>query len=175
MSTQVQAQKASTGEEQVSQFCTFWVGERWYGVDILEVQEVNPVNEVTTVYHTPEEVSGFVNIRGKIYLILDLGLMLGLQTVEQSGDALLVLFKEDAGQSFGVRVDRIGETVQVQQSSIEDRRTMEQEIPDGREKRKGGNQFTRGICKLQNDLLVILDGRRFIPFIERKTKQITFP
>src|SRR3954471_14943931 len=90
-------------------FCTFRVGGRLYGVDILDVKEVTAETTYTRVAHAPDEVLGLVNIRGHIYLVLDLRRLLGLPATEVTGESRLLLFKPSVGSAFGVVVDEISE------------------------------------------------------------------
>src|SRR3954471_10321458 len=90
-------------------FCTFRVGGRLYGVDILDVKEVTAETAFTRVAHAPDEVLGLVNIRGHVYLALDLRRLLGMTATVLPGDSRLVLFKPAAGNAFGVVVDEIAD------------------------------------------------------------------
>jgi purine-binding chemotaxis protein CheW len=60
------------------EFLTCHLGAESYGVDILLVQEIREVAEVTRVPHVARFVRGVVNLRGAIVPIVDLGLMFGL-------------------------------------------------------------------------------------------------
>ena len=90
-------------------FCTFRVDGRLFGVDILDVKEVTAETTSTRVAHAPDEVLGLVNIRGHIYLALDLRRLLGVPATEVTGESRLVLFKPSVGSAFGVVVDQISE------------------------------------------------------------------
>lgn len=57
---------------------TFFVGNALCALDAAGVQEVIRVESVTRVRHAPDEVTGVINLRGKIVTLLDLGMMLGL-------------------------------------------------------------------------------------------------
>jgi purine-binding chemotaxis protein CheW len=59
------------------EFLTCRLGGESYGVDILQVQEIREVNEVTRVPHVASFVRGVINLRGAIVPIVDLGLMFG--------------------------------------------------------------------------------------------------
>src|SRR4051812_2666120 len=100
-------------------FCTFRVDGRLFGVDILDVKEVTAETTYTRVAHAPDEVLGLVNIRGHIYLALDLRRLLGMPTTEVTGESRLVLFKPSVGSAFGVVVDRISEIQSVESIHIE--------------------------------------------------------
>ena len=108
-------------ETEKRQFCTFWISGRHFGVDILDVKEINSEVGFTPIFHAPKEVKGYVNIRGEIYLILDLGLILGFQSTEVDEPSRTVLFDSGAGEAFGVLVDSISDIVTVDVEQIENR------------------------------------------------------
>lgn len=146
------------------QFCTFRLAGRLFGVDILDVKEVTPETNFTPIFHTPPEVKGYVNIRGKIHLVLDLRLMMGFESKELEETSKVILFKPEVGEAFGVLIDQIGEVVKVDRSAIKDRRADDHSLRENKERRF--SQLGIGICKLHEDLLVVLDARRFLPYIE---------
>ena len=63
-------------------FCTFRLDGHLYGVDVLDVKEVTTATTATPISHAPDEVMGLVNIRGQIYLALDLRRLLGWASVD---------------------------------------------------------------------------------------------
>ncbi len=80
------------------QFCTFWLSGRLFGVQILDVKEIHPEVAITPIFHAPRTVKGYVNIRGQVYLILDLRPMLGFESCEVDRKSCLVIFKTTVGE-----------------------------------------------------------------------------
>lgn len=160
------AQFRNTAEKK--HFCTFQVSGRLFGVDILDVKEVNREASFTPVFHAPEEVRGYVNIRGQIYLILDLRVLLGLNAGDAEESNRLVLFKSSVGDSFGIVVDTVGDVVEVDGDEIEDRRKGGQAVSEEGERRGESEDHVSGVCKLKNALLVILNARNLLKSIEGK-------
>ena len=145
------------------QFCTFEVAGRLFGVDILDVKEINAETDFTPVFHAPPDVKGYVNIRGQIHLVLNLRRMLGFAGDEAScsESRRLVIFKPAVGEAFAVLVDRIGDILTVDQAGIEDVESDalgDAKIGDGAQ-----THLMLGVYKLPDRLLVILDARRFLP------------
>jgi chemotaxis signal transduction protein len=157
------AMKKETVEEQTRQFCTFRISERHYGVDLLDVKEINPEIDFTPIFHAPKEVKGYVNIRGKLYLLLDLKLILGFESKEADEASRIVLFKSEVGEPFGVLVDSIDDIIKVDEEKIENRRKEDQGLPEGIERR--GLDLGQGVCKLEDGLLVIINSRNLLSVI----------
>ena len=143
-------------------FCTFWLSGRLFGVDILGVKEITSKVEFTPVFHSPEFIRGYVNIRGHIHLVLNLKQLLGLESSDDDYlSGRVILFKTDIGESFGVLVDRIGDVVRVTQEQIEEsRHSMDQSMGEGLDTRD--NELITGVCKLKDNLLVILNAHQFL-------------
>ncbi len=146
------------------QFCTFTLSDRIFGVDILDVKEINSTAEFTPIFHAPKEIRGYVNIRGQIHLILDLRQLLGYNPAVTDSDSRLVLFKPGAGENFGVLVDRIGDVVSVEEDRIEARNKEEGRESEADTQRM--ENLTIGVCKLDNALMVILDPKKFLKAVK---------
>jgi purine-binding chemotaxis protein CheW len=150
-----------------SLYCTFRAGGRLFGVPILDVREVTTVTACTRIPHTPPEVLGYVNIRGHIFLALDLRRLLELTGEKNETDRRLVIFKASVGPAFGVMVDEIGEIVSVTPDQIE-------HIQGSQELRPGERaDLVANACKLETELLIVLEPRRFLPLIEDTLYEIS--
>lgn len=154
------AMKNEVLESRKRQFCAFRIHGRLYGMHILDVKEINREIDITPIFHAPKEIKGYVNIRGKLYLLLDLRLILGFENKEVDKSNRIILFKPEVGESFGVLVDSIDDIVSVDENKIENRRKKDQELPDGVERRS--IDIGEGVCRLENELLVILNSRNFL-------------
>jgi purine-binding chemotaxis protein CheW len=145
-----------------TQYCTFRSGGRLFGVSILDVREVTTETACTRIPHAPDEVAGYVNIRGHIHLALDLRRMLGLPGETDAVARHLVLFKSEVGPAFGVLVDEIGDIVTVDASQIEPLDSSQGGPADD-----DRDALVVEICKLPDELLAVLEPRRFLPFVEK--------
>jgi purine-binding chemotaxis protein CheW len=144
-------------------FCTFRGDGRLFGVDILDVKEVSAETTFTRVAHAPDEVLGLVNIRGHIYLALDLRRLLRLPPGVVTGDSRLVLFKPSVGHTFGVIVDEISDIRAAETDRIE---SFNQSDRAAAEVDTGRVDLIDSVCQLPDELLVVLNPRRFLAVIE---------
>ena len=158
--------KNTSGETQKRQFCTFRISGRRFGVDILDVKEINSEVDYTPIFHAPGEVRGYVNIRGQLYLLLDLGLILGFESEKVDEGSRVVLFKAEVGEPFGILVDKIGDTIIVEEDQIENRRKDRKEtegLPEDSERRS--LELGEGVCRLEDGLVVIVNSRNLLNII----------
>ncbi|MFC1746472.1 chemotaxis protein CheW [Candidatus Riflebacteria bacterium] len=152
--------------EDTLEFCTFWVGGYLYGVEILDVREINTETKLTRIFHAPDEVMGYVNLRGQIFLILDLGLLMGYEKkTEILSSNRLVIFKPEVGESFGVLVDRIDDILDVPVSQFE---LTNPSSGTGNGLKHSDVGIIKGVCKLGGKLLVVLDSRKIYASVESK-------
>ena len=151
-------------------FCTFRVNGRLFGVDILDVKEVTAETTYTSVAHAPDEVLGLVNIRGHIYLALDLRRLLGMPATNVTIDSRLVLFKTSVGSAFGVVVDEISEIQTADSNRIEAFTQNDHETAATNVRRV---DLIDAVCKLAGELLIVLNPRRFLAVVEQNLDAIS--
>ncbi len=149
----------------MKQLLTFHISGRLFGIDISAAREVSPEVDFTPVFHAADEVKGLVNIRGQIYLVLDLHKILGYKLSEKTEDTRFIILKENIGESFGVIIDKVGEVVEISEKEIRN-------IHSGNESgiENLGNKveaLTLGISKLENQLLVVLSPEKLLNEINK--------
>ncbi|MDH5511076.1 MAG: chemotaxis protein CheW [Nitrospinota bacterium] len=156
-----------TETERKLQLCTFRLNKRLFGVDIQDVKEINTEVIFTQIFHAPKEVRGYVNIRGQIHLVLDLRILLGFPKKEPNQDSRVVIFKQSIGEPFGALVDKIGDIVEVGSQQIEEYGAHD-DAEAAQEDRWKNRNLVVGVCKLEKDLLVILNAKSFIKTFGQK-------
>jgi len=128
------------------QLATFLLGDLRFGVDLLEIQEINRQRDLTLVPHTPPEVRGVINLRGEVVTVLDLRRVLGLGEVEL-GRATRNIILRSGEESVGVLVDRLGDVVRVEASELQ---------PPPANVSGLDARFMLGVHQQEDELLVVL-------------------
>lgn len=152
-------------EDKNRQICSFRIREGLFGVDIRDVKEIHPPTRFTPVFHAGKEVRGFVNIRGQVHLIIDLRVLLGFEGKEPDELSQMILFKPHVGESFGVLVDCIGDVVRV--DAIRTETVGEKDKSSGAGHFSSVSKLLSGICKLDTELLMILNSALLLKQIGR--------
>lgn len=134
----------------IRRFCTFRISDRHFGVDILQVKEINAESRFTPVHHAPPQVHGYVNIRGQIHLVLDPRPLLGLPLGRQTDGAMLLVFKDEVAHSAAMLVDSIGDIIEVPEDRIETDQDSD------------ADALSRSVCKLEGELVVVLEPAAFL-------------
>ena len=134
------------------QYCTFLLGSHYFGIDVLNVQEVIRHQEMTRVPLAPAAVRGLINLRGQIVTAIDLRRRLGLPDRPEGALPVNVVVRTDDG-AVSLLVDEIGDVLRVPDEAFE--RPPEPLRGEGRE-------LIRGAYKLHGRLLLILDTARAV-------------
>jgi purine-binding chemotaxis protein CheW len=134
------------------EMATFYVGNALFGMDILKVQEINKILDMTIVPQAPEYVKGILNLRGQIVTIIDLGIKLGLSSIEIGPETRNIIVNSK-NEYIGLLVDRIGDVERASEDSIE--------VPPAN---IGGvkAQLFEGVYKKENSLIGILNVEKVL-------------
>jgi purine-binding chemotaxis protein CheW len=146
----------------VIQLCTFWLSGRLFGVSIDDVKEIYNKMHFTSIYHAPDTVRGYMNIRGQIYLVVDLRLLVGFKSKPTDSDSKVILFKPAVAEPFGVLVDKIGDVMECSIDQVEERRQGKRVNYSGTEKRSLPSDLNMGICTLKDNLLIMLNSHSIL-------------
>jgi purine-binding chemotaxis protein CheW len=134
------------------ELATFFVGEALCGMDILKVQEINKLIEMTRVPQAPEYVLGILNLRGEIVTIIDLGKKLGLKSTDLNDKTRNVIVNSN-DEHIGLMVEQISDVVQAEWGKVEK--------PPANIGGVRGKFFT-GVYKTEDRLVGILDVEKVL-------------
>jgi len=95
-------------------WCSFRLGDHRYGVALEAVQEVLRPQPVTRVPAGPPALAGLMNLRGHIVPVVDLRVLLGLGTADET--SFLVIVRADDGP-VALLVDEIGDVERVSEGA----------------------------------------------------------
>ena len=134
-------------DKNIVELATFYVGNALCGMDILKVQEINKLMQMTKVPQAPEYVIGILNLRGQIVTIIDLGKKLGLGETDLTQDPRNIIVNSEGGH-VGLLVRQISDVVEA-----------DMEKKEHAPANMGGIQgeFFTGVYKTDNELIGVLD------------------
>jgi purine-binding chemotaxis protein CheW len=133
--------------EELLQLVSFKVGDAEFGVDILRVQEINKMMELTVVPNTPSFVEGVVNLRGRIIPVINLRSRLGLDEKDYDTETRIIVV-DLHDKTIGFIVDEVKEVLRIPKSITE----PPPEIVSGVD-----SEYITAIGKLEDRLLILLD------------------
>jgi purine-binding chemotaxis protein CheW len=132
------------------QLVTFEVAGEEFAVDILTVQEINRMMQITRVPQSPHFIEGVINLRGRIIPVVDLRKRFGMEAREHNSDSRIVVV-EVAARVLGFIVDRVHEVLRIDHSIVEPAPAMVTGID---------SDYIEGVGKLEDRLLILLDLKR---------------
>lgn len=145
-------EEAKKDQKELLQLVSFKIGDEEFGVDILSVQEINRMSQITKVPNTPEFIEGVINLRGRIIPVIDLRVKLGMIRKEHSKNTRIVVV-ELKGQTIGFIVDEVSEVLRIPK-----------EITEAPPDMVGGvnSDYITSIGKLEDRLLILLDLEKIL-------------
>jgi purine-binding chemotaxis protein CheW len=138
--------------EELLQLVSFNIGEEEFGVDILKVQEINRMPEVTQVPNAPEYVDGVINLRGKVIPVIDLRRRFGIERREHDKNTRIVVVDLN-GTVVGFVVDAVKEVLRIPRSVMEPPPSLTTDV---------NADYITGVGKLDDRLLILLDLERVL-------------
>lgn len=134
------------------QFCTFFLKSQFFGVPVQQVLEVIRYQEMTRVALVPHVIRGLINLRGQIVMAVDLRRRFGMEDRSESELPINVVVRTDDG-AVSFLVDEIGDVLEVEEGCFE---------PPPITLKGEARKLVRGVYKLQERLLLVLDTERTV-------------
>ena len=134
-------------QEDIYQLVSFKIAGEEFGLDILKVQEIIRVLDVTRMPNAPEFIEGVINLRGRIVPVIDLRRRFDLPPKEKDGNTRIIVV-ELSGKTVGFLVDRVQEVIRVETAVTESPPDL---VTNGQ------TRYITGVAKLEDRLLLLLD------------------
>ena len=152
MSEDVSIHDTETAED-LLQLVIFQLGGEEFGVEIMQVQEIIRMPEITRIPQSPGYVEGVINLRGKIIVVINLDTRFGLNSKELDDDSRIIIV-EVGDNVVGMVVDSVSEVLRLSMSNVE----PAPEIIST----KIRADYLKGVGKLDDRLLILLDLERVL-------------
>lgn len=138
--------------DELYQLVSFALDREVFGVDILHVQEINRMVDITSVPNSPPHVEGVINLRGKVIPIVDLRKRLGMQHKDPDNQTRIIVV-EIGGKVIGFVVDAVNEVLRIPKSVTEPPPSIAAGVDAG---------CITAVGKLEDRLLILLDLQRLV-------------
>ncbi len=148
---QPQDAKEKSGDE--LQLVVFNIGTEEFGVEIMNVQEIIRMTNITKIPQASGYVKGIINLRGRIIVVINLNVIMGMESKEQNENTRIIV--ADIGETvMGFIVDSVSEVIRLEQNSVEP--------APGVIANKIGTEYVRGVGKMKDRLLILLDLNKIL-------------
>lgn len=143
------AKKVSAGQKSLDeeQMVTFSINHEEYGIQIMQVQEINRISEITHIPRAPHFIDGMTNLRGNVIPVVNVRQLFGLEE-KPVDDRTRIIIVDINGSRTGLRVDQVNEVLRISSQDIEETPAI---VTKDISKR-----LMQGVCKIDNGKRMIM-------------------
>ena len=131
----------------VSQIVSFRLANEEYGVDIMRVQEIILMGQITKMPEVPDFICGLINLRGHVIPIVDLRKRFHLPCAENNEHTRIIVVNVNS-KTIGIVVDAVNEVLRINAEQIEPPPSSVAGID---------HTYIRGLVKFETKLLILLN------------------
>jgi len=142
-----QAISSDPSQSSLLQLVSFHIGEEEFAIDILNIQGINRMMDITRVPNSPPYVEGIINLRGQVIPVVNLRRRLNFEAREADKDTRIIVV-EIAHKVIGFVVDNVNEVLRINSSITEPPPPMVAGI---------NSEYITAVGKLDDRLLILLD------------------
>ena len=116
-----QQRESIPDEMKYSELLKFSLDDDWYGMSIEDVVGVIKCEQVFSIPHTPDYVTGVISVKGEILAIIDMVKLLGLSGERSAlpNDQRHIVVVERDNVKVGVMVDKVSGIISIPDLAIE--------------------------------------------------------
>ncbi len=134
-------------QDPLLQWVTFRLDEEKYGINVMAVQEVLKVTEITQVPGAPDFVLGIINLRGNVVTVIDARTRFNLGHRDRDDNSRIVIIEAE-DQEVGILVDSVAEVVYMRGSEIEPAPAVGSD---------DSSKFIQGVNSSGSELLILVE------------------
>ncbi|MGH8174524.1 MAG: chemotaxis protein CheW [Rhodanobacteraceae bacterium] len=136
------------------EFVTAWIAGQLFGIPITRVHDVFEAERITRVPLAPSQISGVLNLRGRVVTALDMRTCLGLPPREDVKKQMAIGIDHE-GEAYGLLVDSMGEVLKLSSAALD-------AVPINLQ--RDWAAICVGVYRLEDRLMVVLDVDKILDF-----------
>jgi purine-binding chemotaxis protein CheW len=156
----VETEMEHDATEQLHQLVGFVIGDELFGVHILMVQEIIRETPITPIPDSPDFIEGVINLRGNIIPVIDLRKRLNLLSERGLANKTWIIILNIENRVAGFIVDSVTQVLKIPSDSIKPPPDI---VLAGLK-----TQYITGVCKIDEQLIILLDFNRILLIEEIK-------
>lgn len=130
------------------QVVVFTIGDEKFAVETSKVQGINGLIKITKVPKAKPYIKGLINLRGSILTVLDINLILGMNTGEENKNNVIVLQMNE--EEVAITVDSVEEVMNIDEEVVT-------KIHEDKEK-----PFIKGIINLKDTIITMIEIEKLL-------------
>lgn len=144
----------AVGEELVDvvQLVGFVLDDVEYGVDILNVFEIQKMHQIAHLPNSPDYIKGILNLRGDVIPVIDLRVRFGIEATEATEFSRIIVIDTE-GKKIGLFVDSVRKVLRIPEANVSPPSELITDLSE---------EFVHGIGRMQDHLVIILNVTNII-------------
>src|ERR1044072_676683 len=109
-------------EELAGKYLIFLLGKEEFGVSVLKVREIIPMQVIVSVPQAPAHIRGVINLRGTAIAVMDLRKRFGLEHIDETERTCVIVAEVETKEGalrIGMVVDGVAEVQNIAAAEIE--------------------------------------------------------
>lgn len=136
-----------TLENLAGKYLSFILGEEEYGIEILTVNEIISIIEITSIPNLPDYVKGVINLRGSVIPIVDLRMKFNMPEKEYGKETCIIVVNL-RDRLMGIAVDTVSEVLDISEEEIDRSPNFGSAVK---------TDFILGMGKVKEKVVILLD------------------
>lgn len=133
-------------KSEIKQYIVIRINNEFFGIDIMNVDSIVKIQQITRVPKSQDYFIGVINLRGEIVPVMSLRKRFGVEEVTDDSATRIIILKLDQNL-VGIKVDMVRDVVALEETDIE-----KNNIVTG----NNGQMFIKAVGKHDDELISIL-------------------
>lgn len=133
-------------KSEIKQYIVIRINNEFFGIDIMNVDSIVKIQQITRVPKSQDYFIGVINLRGEIVPVMSLRKRFGVEEVLDDSATRIIILKLDQNL-VGIKVDMVRDVVALEETDIE-----KNNIVTG----NNGQMFIKAVGKHDDELISIL-------------------
>lgn len=133
-------------KSEIKQYIVIRINNEFFGIDIMNVDSIVKIQQITRVPKSQDYFIGVINLRGEIVPVMSLRKRFGVEEVPDDSTTRIIILKLDQNL-VGIKVDMVRDVVALEETDIEKNNIVTE---------NNGQMFIKAVGKHDDELISIL-------------------
>ena len=132
-------------KSETKQYIVIRINNEFFGIDIMNVDSIVKIQQITRVPKSQDYFIGVINLRGEIVPVMSLRKRFGVEVPDDSATRIIILKLDQ--NLVGIKVDMVRDVVALEETDIEKNNIVTE---------NNGQMFIKAVGKHDDELISIL-------------------
>ncbi|PID27108.1 MAG: chemotaxis protein CheW [Candidatus Cloacimonadota bacterium] len=133
-------------------YLTIRIDNEEYALEVKSILEIVGIVTITPLPNLPEYIKGVINLRGKVYPVIDIRIRFNIKEKEYN-DRTCIIIVQNKEFSVGLIVDDVNEVISIPQKMI---------LPPPKIVKSKAGRFINGLGKTNSGIKLLLDTEKIL-------------